>query len=510
LGRLRHLGSGADWLLRGRNFIGRSRSCTICLDHPEVSGEHAVLRWSGSAWEIKDLSSRNGVFVDGQRLPSGDRTTVGAGTRLGFGRDAGYLLVDAGEPIAFATPVTGGAPVEAVGGLLALPGPESPTAMIFRDGDGWSVEQAGDTAGLADDSLIRIGDQSWRLHLPELLSPTDVAADISPQLDDLLLRFSVSRDEEYVELVAVHDRQEFDLQARSHHYALLLLARARLRQSSAPARPPGLDPPARPARAAPRRSQPAPPRHLPRSAASSARPASPTPPASSSAARTPASCASAWPASRSSSSASADSCGRDPPRRDCTGRPRGSAPVPLWMAPAPSLLEILGALLPLQLFVLLRPVGAQLPAGVRGAAPAARRRPTCRRRRESLRAIGTSLGGNLGNVLLTAPIHWAILAGYSRVYFSVDGVRGAPWLLVSVVLVLLVTETLIYWIHRALHVRWLYVAAAPPAPRVSPPDAVGQQRLPSARLVRAGARRTTCVHSCSRCTSTCISGCWAS
>ena len=64
-------------------------------------------------------------------------------------------------------------------------------------------------------------------------------------------------------------------------------------------------------------------------------------------------------------------------------------------------------------------------------------------------------GGNLGNVLLTAPIHWAILSGHSRVYFAVDD-HGVAWLIASVVLVLLVTETLIYWIHRALHLRWLY------------------------------------------------------
>jgi len=124
------------------------------------------------------------------------------------------------------------------------------------------------------------------------------------------------------------------------------------------------------------------------------------------------------------------------------------------MAPAPTLLEILGALFVysysfyfilsglsyLLVFVLLR-----RRLGV-GPAPALR---------ESLRAIRTSLAGNLGNVLLTAPIHWAILAGYSRVYFSVDE-HGPAWLLVSIVLVLLVTETLIYWIHRALHLRWLY------------------------------------------------------
>ncbi|HEY0138086.1 MAG TPA: FHA domain-containing protein [Nannocystis sp.] len=233
MGRLRQT-DGADRLLRGLNFIGRSRACTICLDRPEVSGEHAVLRWTGSGWEIKDLHSRNGVYVDGHRLPAGERAAIGPGCRLGFGRDGGHELVDAGEPIAFADPLTGAAPLTAVGGILALPDPDAPEVTIFRAGADWAIDRSGETAVVGDGELVRVGDQVWRVHLPELLTPTDVAADLAPQLDDLLLRFSVSRDEEYVELVAVHDRQTFDLKVRSHHYPLLLLARARLRQHALP------------------------------------------------------------------------------------------------------------------------------------------------------------------------------------------------------------------------------------------------------------------------------------
>ena len=58
----------------------------------------------------------------------------------------------------------------------------------------------------------------------------------------------------------------------------------------------------------------------------------------------------------------------------------------------------------------------------------------------------------LGNALLTVPIHWALANGYGRVYYDV-GDHGWPWLLASVALLLLVTETLIYWAHRALHTR---------------------------------------------------------
>ena len=233
MARLRHTEGGGDWPLQTRNFIGRSRACTILVERPEVSGEHAILRWTGTDWEIKDLNSRNGVYLDGHRLPPGERAVLRTGARLGFGRDAGYELVGAGEPTAFAVPLAGGDPIEAVGGILALPDAHAPTVTLFRDDDTWSMDQAGETNTVADGSLVRLGDHAWRVHLPERLVPTAVA-DITPQIDALRLRFSVSRDEEYVELVAVHDRQEFDLKARSHHYPLLLLARARLRHQDLP------------------------------------------------------------------------------------------------------------------------------------------------------------------------------------------------------------------------------------------------------------------------------------
>lgn len=76
-------------------------------------------------------------------------------------------------------------------------------------------------------------------------------------------------------------------------------------------------------------------------------------------------------------------------------------------------------------------------------------------RRENLRAIRTALGSILGNVLVTAPIVWAMLHGHARLYFSVAD-HGLVWLLASPLLVLAVTESAIYWIHRGLHVPWVY------------------------------------------------------
>src|SRR6185369_7529735 len=50
------------------HLVGRSRLADLRMNEPTVSGEHAVLRWTGREWELHDLGSRNGTIVDGRRL----------------------------------------------------------------------------------------------------------------------------------------------------------------------------------------------------------------------------------------------------------------------------------------------------------------------------------------------------------------------------------------------------------------------------------------------------------
>ncbi|MBX7079687.1 MAG: sterol desaturase family protein [Nannocystaceae bacterium] len=61
----------------------------------------------------------------------------------------------------------------------------------------------------------------------------------------------------------------------------------------------------------------------------------------------------------------------------------------------------------------------------------------------------------LGNAALAVPLHWLLSHGVGRLYWDVDE-YGWPWLLTSIVLYLVVTETLVYWVHRALHLGPLY------------------------------------------------------
>ncbi len=66
--------------------IGRSPASTLVLEDEYASGRHARLQPSEQGWWIEDLSSRNGTFVDDERLNeprllhSGDVVRIGQTT----------------------------------------------------------------------------------------------------------------------------------------------------------------------------------------------------------------------------------------------------------------------------------------------------------------------------------------------------------------------------------------------------------------------------------------------
>ena len=71
MGRLQRSNGEESRLLKQRSILGRSRACTVRLTEPDVSGEHALLRWTGNVWEVQYLHSRNGTFVGDRRLAPG-------------------------------------------------------------------------------------------------------------------------------------------------------------------------------------------------------------------------------------------------------------------------------------------------------------------------------------------------------------------------------------------------------------------------------------------------------
>mgnify|MGYP000936460660 CR=1 FL=1 len=218
--------------LPARCLVGRSRACDLVLPERQVSAQHAALEWTGERWQLRDLASSNGTYLDDRRLPSGDIVPLRRGAVLRFSGDdgPGWCLVDDGAPALMAVLVPAGDAVRAEWGYLALPDAEAPELAIYQDTSGaWLLEAGGATTPLEARAVVSTADGAlWRIHLPTGHERTVQGQAAPLSLADLTLRFACSRDEEYISLTATGRGRTLDLKARAHHYPLLLLARRRL------------------------------------------------------------------------------------------------------------------------------------------------------------------------------------------------------------------------------------------------------------------------------------------
>jgi hypothetical protein len=231
MGLIRELPSSPPMMLEPEHLVGRAPLSALRIGERYVSAQHAVLRWNGESWELKDLGSRNGTFIDGIRIAPGRHHAIRAGARMAFGKlERQWELVDAAPPSAMAVPLDGGDPVLLEDGLLAVPSTEDPRATIYRGADGeWVLEQVTESISpVANLQTFEVGGRTWRFCFPENLHTTAISKHPKLEVRHLQLTFSVSRDEEYVQLNCTSGAARFDLGTRAHNYLLLTLARRRI------------------------------------------------------------------------------------------------------------------------------------------------------------------------------------------------------------------------------------------------------------------------------------------
>ncbi|MEZ4362919.1 MAG: FHA domain-containing protein [Kofleriaceae bacterium] len=237
MGLLVNLTTGQRVVLTAHQVIGRSRRTDLRIDHGQVSGEHASIRWTDDGWQLVDLGSRNGTFHDDRRIDPGERVALAVGALLGFGgSEEAWRLDDDAPPGARAEATDSGAIVNAIDHLLALPSEAEPRALIYRADGRWIAEQDGESAPVVDGRELKVAGKRWRLRLPEAIPLTE-AAPASLDVRAMRLRFAISRDEEHVHVVAACGEAQLDLKAHAHHYTLLTLARLRQRDAADPELP---------------------------------------------------------------------------------------------------------------------------------------------------------------------------------------------------------------------------------------------------------------------------------
>ena len=86
---------GSGELTKGVSYrVGRSSRCCFILDDVTVSRFHAEVKVNAETVSIRDLRSRNGIFVDGVRVEAAE---VCPGQSVRFGR-AQFRVVDEDQP----------------------------------------------------------------------------------------------------------------------------------------------------------------------------------------------------------------------------------------------------------------------------------------------------------------------------------------------------------------------------------------------------------------------------
>ena len=218
-----------DKPLPARLLIGRSASCGFRIDEPHASSEHARITWTGNHWELRDLGSRNGTYLNGTKLEPGIAAKLVVGTRVAFGNPQEvWEVIDDEAPSMLAIEMNSGELMAAKDGLLVLPSEDNPVVSLYQHlVEGWIAEDDdGNIRPIKDQEIVLVDGRSWRVELPFVSDGTPLMQ-LDMGLESIELQFAVSRDEERVEITIYHRGVELKLEPREHGYVLLTLARAR-------------------------------------------------------------------------------------------------------------------------------------------------------------------------------------------------------------------------------------------------------------------------------------------
>lgn len=234
MARIRELRTGRSCYLEPEHLVGRGPRCSLQLPESYVSSQHALIRWTETHWEVLDRGSRNGTYLDGRLIDAGRAQRLEPGSMMAFGHpDERWEVCDTSAPEAMLVAIGGGPTLLGGDGVIGIPPGQDPECTLYRELDGtWKLENDDEPTAIRNGDIFEAAGNTWRFCNPEPVYPTE-AVEQQRQQASPMLHFSVSSDEEFVELAVEYERRTIDVGSRGHNYLLLTLARARLRDRAA-------------------------------------------------------------------------------------------------------------------------------------------------------------------------------------------------------------------------------------------------------------------------------------
>ncbi len=235
MGALRRRDNTSRFVLSAVTRVGRSGDNDLVIDEPAVSQFHAVVTWSSPGeWELRDLGSRNGTWVGGERLKAGERKTLGHGDVIGFGDQGSWLVADASRPLPEARDITTGVRQIGTAHLLSLQSDDASADILEEARGRWVMESGGIMRDVRSGEVLAVGNQHFKIWLPLPLPQTEEPGKEAPPsvredvFVDAKLIFFVSADLETVGLRVESSAGAWE-STKAYNRALLVLAQARSR-----------------------------------------------------------------------------------------------------------------------------------------------------------------------------------------------------------------------------------------------------------------------------------------
>ncbi|NHZ33337.1 FHA domain-containing protein [Massilia rubra] len=217
--------------LRSLHVFGRNQNKVDTLvDSADVSQVHASIRWDGGNWLLCD-HSRNGTYINGQAVGARAGHVLAPGDTIRFaGAARQWRVLDLDPPLPLLLPSDPAQPAIALTGLHLLPDQHSPEAAVYQDQHGqWLHEDADGCHLLNDGDTLCVNQQTWHYFACMPIEATAPLAVLRNTRGGVIkFTFTVSQNEEHVQLRLALGPSLADLGERSHHYALLILARQRV------------------------------------------------------------------------------------------------------------------------------------------------------------------------------------------------------------------------------------------------------------------------------------------
>lgn len=97
--------NGGTWAIAGEIFIGREQSCDITIADRQISRSHARITVAKNGQvEISDLNSKNGVFVNGERINGSSKLQDGDAIKIALIQELIFVSSDATIPLGVKNP----------------------------------------------------------------------------------------------------------------------------------------------------------------------------------------------------------------------------------------------------------------------------------------------------------------------------------------------------------------------------------------------------------------------